>query len=128
MKIQDITLVRKIKLLLHYFEPVSLVSSYNYSFPKIVYNRLTQHYEPIINLCKLLLRRSLLNLGAAGDIMFSSFLIDMNVLFEEFVTGLLTSKLKKKGLKVKGSKRKETSYSDEEKRTKMVPDIVIRKD
>lgn len=127
IKIQDAALIRKTKLLLHYFESVSLVSSFSYSFPRIVYSRLTQHYEPIINLCRLLLRRSSLNLGTAGDTTFSSFLIDMNVLFEKFISGLLTSKLKKNGLKVRGVKRKETSYSDEQKRTKMVPDIVIRK-
>lgn len=128
MKIQDTTLLRKIKLLLHYFESVSLVSTYEYSFPKIIYNRLTQHYEPIINLCRLLRLKSSLNLGTSGDITFSSFLIDMNILFEKFVTGVLASKLKIKGLKVKGSKGKETSYSDEQKKTKMIPDIVIRKD
>lgn len=128
IKIQDVTLLRKIKLLLHYFESVSFVSSYKYSFPKIVYNRLTQHYEPIINLCELLLLNSSLNLGTTGHTVFSSFLIDMNVLFEKFVTGLLALKLKKKGLKVKGAKRKERSYSDEEKKTRMEPDIVIRKD
>ena len=83
IRMQDATLVRRIKLFLHYFESVSLVSSFNYSFPTIVYNRLTQHYEPIINLCKLLLQKSSLNLGTAGGTRFSSFLIEMNVVLEK---------------------------------------------
>jgi 5-methylcytosine-specific restriction enzyme subunit McrC len=127
MIFEDSNIHRKIRLLLHYFESVSLRPSYQFAFPNITYTRLTKHYQPLINLCRLLLLRSSFNLGYKGKTSFSSFLIDMNVIFESFIAELLKHKLKPKALRVKGMKHKETSFSDVQSRTRMFPDIVIKK-
>lgn len=54
-RFEDPKLNRRIKVLLHYFEPVSILTSLYYTLPGISYSTLTKHYEPIINLCKLIL-------------------------------------------------------------------------
>jgi 5-methylcytosine-specific restriction enzyme subunit McrC len=124
-RFEDPKLNRRIKVLLHYFEPVSILTSLYYTLPGISYSRLTKHYEPIINLCKLILTSSSLNLQSSGDVKFSSFLIDMNLLFEKFIIAVLKSVFGPK-LTVKTGKRI-TSYSDEERKTRMKPDIIIKK-
>lgn len=122
---EDTKLNRRIKVLLHYFEPVSILTSLYFSIPIVTYTRLTKHYETIIDLCKLLLTRSSLRLESSGNMKFSSYLLDMNVLFEKFVVGVLKSRFGSK-LKVKTG-RHVTRYSDEEKKTRMKPDIIIKK-
>ncbi|HEY7570578.1 MAG TPA: hypothetical protein VH796_04335 [Nitrososphaeraceae archaeon] len=119
-------LYRKTKLLMHYFDTVSFYPVDANSFPKLIYNRLTIHYEPIINICRLILTGCSINLGASGEIKFSSFLIDMNALFENFVVGILARGLRK-GF-VKGGKGKEHGFSDIELLTEMKPDIVVYND
>jgi 5-methylcytosine-specific restriction enzyme subunit McrC len=51
-------------------------------------NRLNRHYEPILEMCRLLLERSTLDLRA-GRITQLAFVFDMNKLFEEFVAEFL---------------------------------------
>ena len=116
MQLENAELYYKIRHLLHYFEPVSLTPISPNIMPVITYSRLTQHYEPIIKLCKILLEHSSLHLGREGEIPFSSFLVNMNELFEKFLVGCLRERLVNKGYQVKGGKRKEEGYSDEEKR------------
>ncbi|VFJ14517.1 protein of unknown function [Candidatus Nitrosocosmicus franklandus] len=89
-------LYRKAKRLLHYFEPVSLIS---YSkFPTIIFDKLTFHYRTIVTLCDLVISNSSLYVEKRGEVKFSSFLVDMDKLFEKFVYRLLESNLKEKGL------------------------------
>ncbi len=116
---------RKLKFLLHYFEPISLIPSLFDWIPGIIYNRLTAHYEPIITLCRLILTRSSVNLRTTGELKFSSLLVDMNDLFEDFIAGILKTRLKKKGFIIKSGKKKEYGYSDNQSLTKIKPDIVI---
>jgi 5-methylcytosine-specific restriction enzyme subunit McrC len=123
--LEEVDLYRKTKFLLHYLEPVSLIAIDFNHIQKINYNRLTKDYEPIINLCQLILTKTSVNLRSTGELRFSSFLVDMNELFEYFIVGLLIAAFKGKGLIVKGGKRKEHSYSDIQMRTEMKPDIVI---
>ena len=62
---------------------------------RIHLDRLNRHYEPILELCRLLLENSTLNLKA-GRIDQLAFVFDMNRLFEEFVAEFLrrhTSKI-----------------------------------
>ena len=83
------------------------------------------HYNPIIQLCRLILSNSSLGLESSGKVKFSSFLIDMNILFENFVIGVLKSRLSKK-LKIKKGTQA-WAYSDEQKKTRMRPDMIIKK-
>lgn len=53
-------------------------------FGKINFNRLNQDFEPLLNLCRIFVIGSSLELSSDKIITFS-FLFDMNVLFEEFI-------------------------------------------
>jgi 5-methylcytosine-specific restriction enzyme subunit McrC len=55
---------------------------------RIQLDRLNRAYEPILELCRLLLRNSTLDLRA-GRIAQLAFVFDMNVLFEEFVAEVM---------------------------------------
>lgn len=125
MEFERKDLYRTIKLLLHYFESVSSIPTFNFKIPVINYTRLTKQYEVIIDLCRLILSNASLSLEANGKVKFSSFLIDMNTLFEDFIIGVLKSRLSPK-LTIKTGKQA-TGYSDEQKKTRTKPDIVIKK-
>lgn len=53
-------------------------------FKGVGYSRLNLHYKPLIDFCYLIYR-SINIRNSTGDIQFSSFILDMNVLFEEFI-------------------------------------------
>jgi 5-methylcytosine-specific restriction enzyme subunit McrC len=122
MKLEDKDLHRKVRFLLHYFEPVSITPSIFDVIPTITYDRLNKHYKSIINVCKLILTNSSLNFGTRGEVKFSSFLIDMNDLFERFIVGILGSRLNRKAFNIS----KEIGYSDIQSLTEIKPDIIIR--
>jgi 5-methylcytosine-specific restriction enzyme subunit McrC len=127
-KFQDIKLQMKIRLLLHYFESVSSVLSLkleDLSRVTFVDNRHSRQYEPIINLCKLILSNSSLDLQRTGEVRFSSFLIDMNVLFEQFLFRILKARLDTKEIRI--MLHPPHLHSDEQEHTEMEPDIVIKK-
>ena len=127
-KFQDIKLQMKIRLLLHYFESVSSVLSLkldDLSEVTFVDNRHSRQYEPIINLCNLILSNSSLNLQGTGEVRFSSFLIDMNVLFEQFLFRILKARLDTKDVRIR--LHPPHLHSDEQERTEIEPDIVIKK-
>jgi len=54
------------------------------ALPTVQFNRLNERYRPAIELAKLILRSSSLELGYAGP-SAAGFLVDMNVVFEDFV-------------------------------------------
>ncbi len=68
MKLEDLNLHKKIRLLLHYFESVTLPLLIEPELKKVTFNKLTKHYEPIINLSKLILSNSSLCLEKDGGI------------------------------------------------------------
>jgi len=80
--------------LTYYFESVPLRIFSSTDIPSPVYTRLNQHYETIVNLAKLVIRNTTLNLQAPGNVKFSSFLVNMNVLFEEFLRRVLRSRVR----------------------------------
>jgi 5-methylcytosine-specific restriction enzyme subunit McrC len=61
-------------------------------FESFKYHRFNAEYEPIHNLCWLFLSGASLS-ELAGDVPFPTFLIDMNKLFEAFVTQILKKHL-----------------------------------
>lgn len=127
VKLSSKTLQKKAKQTIHFFDQVSLVTFYAKNFPKITYTRLTEHYRPIVNLCQLIIENSTLDLQKTGEIRYSSFLIDMNRLFESFLLGYLSKKLK--GFSVRGEGRGMHEYSlDLSGEMTQKPDIIIRKD
>lgn len=53
-------------------------------FNRIILNRLNREFEPLLNLCRIFISQSSLELSS-GKISTFSFIFDMNVLFEEFI-------------------------------------------
>jgi len=84
----DEKLQRMAQQLFRYFESVSLIST-EAQIPAISYTRLNEHYQPIVNLATLIIKRSTENLEKPGEVWFCSFLVDMNVLFERFLRNYL---------------------------------------
>lgn len=74
------------------FGAVQLVRFPPAAIPEIAFTRLNRHYEPAVSLASLLLRSSSLDLGAGGS-RASAFLIDMNVVFEQFVRAAMRTAL-----------------------------------
>lgn len=56
--------------------------------PEVRFDRLNEHYRGVVALSRLVLRHSAFESGR-GEVRASGFLVDMNVLFQEFVTRAL---------------------------------------
>ena len=93
------------------------------AFTAIEYTPLNEHYKTILNLCELFLRDSSLNQEKIGERTAMSFLIDMNKLFEAFVSNLLIERLE--GYEVQPQKM---LYPETEgNRLRMILDLLISK-
>lgn len=73
-------------------EAVSLVGYHPRSLPDIHYNRLNERYRGAVELAKLILASTSLELND-GSVAGSAFLVDMNVVFENFVVTALRESL-----------------------------------
>ena len=60
--------------------------------PKVPFDRLNQHYRDVVELSQLILRHGAFESGR-GEVRASGFLMDMNVVFQEFVTVALRQAL-----------------------------------
>ena len=72
---------------------VSYVEFSPRSVPPVTMNRLNDHYGDVIALSRLILRHGAFE-SERGEIRASGFLMDMNVVFQEFVTTALTEQLR----------------------------------
>ena len=73
-------------------EEVSLVDFPPKDVPSIRYDRLNEHYRGVVELSRLILRHGEFETGR-GAVRASGFLMDMNVVFQEFVTVALRDAL-----------------------------------
>ncbi len=71
---------------------ISLIEPSPGKTPKIAFNRLNEHYRGVVALARLILQHSEYQ-STRGEIRASGFLIDMNKLFQEFVTRALREAL-----------------------------------
>jgi len=90
--------------------------------PQIHYTRLNQHYRPAVELAKLILQSTAFEL-AAGTIAASSFLVDMNKVFEDFVVVALRDALRVSERTFPQGCRGKSLYLDEAGRIGLEPDI-----
>ena len=60
--------------------------------PEVRFDRLNEHYREVVSLSRLILRHSAFESGR-GNVRASGFLIDMNAVFQEFVTEALRQAL-----------------------------------
>jgi len=95
------------------------------SFNQLHFTRLNMHYKPILNLCKLFISNSTVN-PYAGKHQFWSFLIDMNKLFEKFVTALLKKEIDGVVSQKKDSDKIKCISENCKKTITIIPDILIR--
>ena len=87
---------------------------------RIQYTRLNEHYRPALRLARLILANCTLQ-DQHGDTAASAFMLDMNQLFEDFVTSRLQLKLRGR-LDVKAQSR---PHLDVEKRVEIRPDLAF---
>ena len=87
---------------------------------RLQYTRLNEHYRPALRLARLILANCTLQ-DQHGDTAASAFMLDMNQLFEDFVTARLQRTLRGR-LDVRAQAR---TYFDDERRVPMRPDLVF---
>jgi 5-methylcytosine-specific restriction enzyme subunit McrC len=126
IRLESRTLQKRVRQAIHFFEQVSFVHISSKKFPKIQYTRMNEHYRPIMVLSEIIIQNSTLNLQKSGEVRYSSFLVDMNRLFENFLLGYLKKNLKE--FSVRGMGHEMYDY-DLDLRGQMTqkPDIVIQK-
>ncbi len=116
--------IRRLRLRRGISEALSMlseVSSSGYSprhLPEIAVTRLNRHYQTPIELAKLILRNSSVELRA-GKSMIGQFLVDMNDVFEEFLYAAIGRRLPPGPLWVRGKQL----FLDADRRVKMEPDL-----
>ena len=104
------------------FDYVNLTSISLDVFQSIQYTPLNNYYQNIMTLCELILTDSSIDEEMIGERTVKSFLINMNKLFEKFVTNLLKERLS--NYKIESQI---PSFADiEEKAYKIIPDIIIK--
>jgi 5-methylcytosine-specific restriction enzyme subunit McrC len=92
------------------------------SLPVVDFTRLNRHYQPVLRLAEVVLRSASL-IDRAGRVEASTFLIDMNQVFESFVAGRLQLLLAGT-LEVTAQ---ETAWLGEGRKVQMRPDLVFRR-
>ncbi len=84
---------RDLGLVAGMLEQVSPVEFPSSAVPELRFDRLNEHYRGVVGLSRLILRHSAFESGR-GDVRASGFLLDMNTLFQEFVTVALRERLR----------------------------------
>lgn len=90
---------------------------------KVAFTRLNEHYKPALRLGRLVLENLTLQ-DTIGEVAASAFMLDMNELFERFVTERLRRALRGR-LEVKGQHQ---DRLDEERLKKIKPDLLFYRD
>ena len=118
-RIRNRSIENRIRSLCPAFDMVRL-GQYTRGFvPTIRYTRLDEHYRPAVELARLIIESTTLDLST-GIVSGASFLVDMNVVFEKFVYAALRDAL---GLDDKCWRRGEDLTLDEEGRVHIKPDL-----
>ena len=102
-------------------EDVGDVRHHHTDYDRVVFTRLNEHYKPALRLAHLVLANLTLQ-DAIGATQASSFMVDMNDLFERFVTERLQRALRGR-LDVKSQ---HADYLGEERKLGIKPDLLFR--
>ncbi len=92
------------------------------SIPEIRYTRLNQHYRPAVELARRILRSDSYELRH-GAVRGTSFLVDMNRVFEDFVVVALREALGVSGCSFPQGASGRRLYLDSERKVSLEPDI-----
>ena len=90
--------------------------------PEVRYDRLNEHYRGVVSLSRLILQHGAFE-SSRGEVRASGFLMDMNVVFQEFVTVALREAL---GVSATALKEREIPTLDEGGKVDLRPDLVWR--
>ena len=90
--------------------------------PDVPFDRLNEHYRGVVELSRLILRHSAFQ-SSRGTVRASGFLIDMNVLFQEFLTVALREVL---GISERAFGEYGIPSLDKDNRLRLRPDLVWR--
>ena len=88
--------------------------------PAVRFDRLNEHYRGVVGLSRLILRHSAFESGR-GEVRASGFLMDMNVVFQEFVTVALREAL---GVSERTFGERRIDSLDRSNRVRLRPDLV----
>ena len=125
---QDDKIKQNIRRLRHQISGfVSSVPIEMIDFDKISYNRLNEHYRLIHKICKLIINNSgIKDISKFKTPNIVSFFVNMNDVFQDFVSRFLEETLSKIGYRVSTEQRKRVWYSKGRSRGART-DILIRK-
>lgn len=101
---------------------VSLCRYPRNAVPEVKFDRLNGHYRDVVALARLILRYGAYE-AERGEVRASGFTMDMNEVFQEFLTAALREKLAPYGGKLRSDKGRSLEYLDEEKRVALFPDL-----
>ena len=100
-------------------ENVSSVESFPKDVPDVRFDRINEHYRGVVGLSRLILRHSAFE-SERGVVHATGFLMDMNTLFQEFVTVALREAL---GVSEQVFLEKKIDTLDEDGKVKLRPDL-----
>ena len=103
-------------------ERVSILDVPYLMLPTITFTRLNERYRPAVALARLILRSTSFDL-AAGKVRSSTFLVDMNGVFEDFVVTALRESLRLSPQTFAQGADKHSLHLDETRRLRLKPDI-----
>ena len=92
MRLRSVKARRGLSWVAGMLEQVSLVEFGANDVPETRFDRLNEHYRGVVGLARLILRHGAFESGR-GDVRASGFLMDMNDLFQEFLTAALREEL-----------------------------------
>ena len=101
---------------------VSLVEFPANAVPVVSFDRLNAHYREVVALSRLILRYASFETGRGGN-RAPGFLMDMNVVFQEFVTQALREALGVSDRTFRADDRIPSVFLDEAKRVRLKPDL-----
>ena len=90
--------------------------------PEVAFDRLNEHYRLVVDLARLILRHTEYQ-SDRGSVRACGFLVNMNVLFEEFITRALREALGVSDRAFRKVRRRDDVSLDERDRVGLEPDL-----
>ena len=103
-------------------EDVSLVDFPPARVPEVNFDRLNEHYQGVVGLSRLVLRHGAFESGRGG-VRVSGFLMDMNIVFQEFLTQALREVLEASPQSLRSDSELQGVTLDHEGRVSLRPDL-----
>ena len=101
---------------------VSLIQVPHHQVPTVEFDRLNEHYRDVVELSRLILRHTALD-AARGELRASGFLMDMNVVFQEYVTRALRQELDLSSRTFRSDAGRAAAYLDVNHQIALRPDF-----